>query len=426
LKIYLLFTFVLVSQLLAQPDFTAEQNILQSGKYFNSEIHFFNAGQDYSVYYTYKISYSQLFFEKRNDQFDAGFSINLEIKDSSGNIIKRAFDERKIGVKDFDATNSLLTFLQGVVKFNLPAGDYNITALISDQISKRERRIPPVDLKISKAEVIHSPIVFEPEINICNKLESYILTNNSAAIPFNKPKNVLLIPVTNQDINSLSINIKRGDTVFVADLKISDSFTVNPELMLCDDKIVISKSTDTNNVKVFISYDFSSKLTEGPVQLEIYPDDKLSAKQKFILNVVWIGKPISLSDPEEAIKFLEIIETKDVVSDVLSGSGTDTENLNNYWHRLDPTPETEFNELMSEFYTRVDYCEMNFKSLSGNGGAKSDRGRIYIKYGPPDLIGRDTDSQDKVVESWTYKKSNRKFVFIDQDGTGKFTLANGQ
>jgi len=81
---------------------------------------------------------------------------------------------------------------------------------------------------------------------------------------------------------------------------------------------------------------------------------------------------------------------------------------------------------MNEFYTRVDYCEMNFRPLSGNGGAKSDRGKTYIKFGPPDSIDRDTDNQDKVVESWTYNKSQRKFVFIDKDGTGKFTFVNGQ
>ncbi len=37
-------------------------------------------------------------------------------------------------------------------------------------------------------------------------------------------------------------------------------------------------------------------------------------KKDFNLNVIWIAKPISLMDPELAIKLLEIIESKEVVS----------------------------------------------------------------------------------------------------------------
>jgi len=424
-KIYLL-TFLLVSQLLAQPDFVAERNIIQSGKFYNSEIHFFPSEQDYTVYYSYKISYSQLFFEKNADQFNAGFNVRIEVKDSSGKIIERAFDERIVSVKYFDITNSKNTFLQGVINIKLAEGKYSFAAMISDETSKRERRIPPIDLLIKKENLILAPIVFEPEKILCNDFDSYVLTNNSSSIPFNKPTNDLVIPVTDKSINSLTITVKRGDTVFYSDKKIIDSFLANPEIINCDDKVVVTQSVDSSNVKIFIVPNFSAKLTEGSVQVEIYPDENPKLKQIFDMNVIWIVKPFSLSDPEEAIIFLETIEGKDAVSNILSGSGTDGENLYNYWHKQDLTPETEFNELMNEFYTRVDYCELNFKSLAGNSGAKSDRGKTYIKFGPPDSIDRDIDNKDKVVESWFYKKLNRKFVFVDMDGTGKFTLANGQ
>ena len=424
-KIYLL-TFLLVSQLLAQPDFVAERNIIQSGKFYNSEIHFFLSEQDYLVYYSYKISYSQLFFEKNADQFNAGFNVNIEIKDSAGNVVKRTSDDRKISVKNFEETNSQEIFLQGVINFNLPEGKYNLLAIISDQISKRERRIPPVSLDLKKSLPIFNPIVFEHGKIICDGANAFVLSNNSASIPFNKPADDLVLPVTNQEIYSLTIKVKRGDKTLIDEEKITESVLAFPELKLCDGKVVINESSDTSNKKLFLIKDFSSKLTEGPIQLEVYPDDLTDQKQTFNLNVIWIGKPISLSDAEEAIKFIELIESKDVVSDIFRGSGDDIENLYNYWNKQDPTPETKFNELMNEFYTRVDYCEMNFKTLAGDGGAKSDRGKTYIKFGPPDSIDRDTDNNDKVVESWTYKKSQRKFVFVDKEGTGVFTLANGQ
>ena len=420
------YCLISASQLLAQKDFRIEPDIIQSGKFYNSEIHFFPSNQDYSVYYSYKISYSQLFFEKKNEKFYAGININLEIMDSAGNSIKRAFDERKISVEDFDITNSPNAFLQGVIEFNLPAGKYNLLAIISDLTSKRERRIPPIELQINKTNTILNPIVFDPGKINCDELESYVLSNNSSSIPFNKPNNDLVIPVSDPKINSLTIAIKRGDIVLISGEKIIDSFLANPEIKLCNDKIVIRQSIDTANVKIFLVKDFSSKLNEGPIQLEIYPDENAEDKQIYNLNVIWIAKPISLMDAEAAIKLLEIIEPKVKVSDLLSKQGPNENNLYEYWNEKDPTPDTKYNELMNEFYSRVDYCEKNFRTISGNGGAKSDRGKTYIKFGMPDSIERDTNSNDKVVETWFYKKSNRKFFFVDVDGTGKFQLTEGQ
>ena len=419
------YCLITATQLLAQHDFRIEPDIIQSGKFFNSEMHFFPSNQDYSVYYSYKISYSQLFFEKKNEKFYAGISINLEIKDSTGNTVKRAFDQREISVENFDITDSPNSFLQGVIEFNLPAGKFNLLAIISDLTSKRERRIPPIDLVINKSSTILNPIVVNPGKINCDEVEAYVLSNNSSSIPFNKP-NSLVIPVSDAKINSITLTIKRGDTVLISGEKIADSFLANSEIKLCNDRIVIGQNIDTANVKNFILKDFSSKLSEGPIQLEIYADENIEVTQIYSLNVIWIAKPISLTDPEAAIKILEIIEPKEKVSELLRKQGSYENNLYDYWDSKDPTPETKYNELMNEFYTRVDYCEKNFRTIAGNGGAKSDRGKTYIKFGTPDTIERDTNSDDKIVETWFYKKSNRKFLFVDGDGTGKFQLTEGQ
>lgn len=412
--------------MLAQPDFKIGRDIIQSGSFFNSEIHFFPSEQNYSVYYSYKISYSQLYFEKKGEHFNAGIIVNIEIKDSAGNTVKRGFDDRKISVEDFELTNSKNDFLQGVINLILPEGKYDLITIISDQTTKRERRIPPIDLTLNNSNPILNPMVLNPGKVNCDKLDSYVLTNNSSSIPFNKPNNDLVIPVSDPKINSISFKIRRGDTVIVSSDKITNFFHAKPEIKLCDEKIVISQSNDTNDIKIFIIKNISSKLSEGPIQLEIFTNDSINDKAIFDLNVIWIAKPFSLIDPEVAIKLLEIVESKNIVSDLLSKRGSDSDNLYDYWNSKDPTPDTKYNELMNEFYSRIDYCEKNFRTISGNGGAKSDRGKTYVKYGAPELIERDTNSDDKVVESWIYKKLNRKFVFIDIEGIGKFQLTDEQ
>jgi GWxTD domain-containing protein len=56
--------------------------------------------------------------------------------------------------------------------------------------------------------------------------------------------------------------------------------------------------------------------------------------------------------------------------------------IENFWLRRDPTPDTIENEFKEEHYRRIAYANENF--ASGIPGWKTDRGRIYITYGPPD------------------------------------------
>jgi GWxTD domain-containing protein len=55
-----------------------------------------------------------------------------------------------------------------------------------------------------------------------------------------------------------------------------------------------------------------------------------------------------------------------------------------FWLRRDPTPDTVENEYKEEHYRRIAYANEHY--ASGIPGWKSDRGRIYITFGPPDEI----------------------------------------
>ena len=55
-----------------------------------------------------------------------------------------------------------------------------------------------------------------------------------------------------------------------------------------------------------------------------------------------------------------------------------------FWLRRDPTPDTEENEFKEEHYRRIAYA--NERYASGIPGWKTDRGRIYITYGPADEV----------------------------------------
>jgi len=79
--------------------------------------------------------------------------------------------------------------------------------------------------------------------------------------------------------------------------------------------------------------------------------------------------------------------------------------IEQFWKRRDPTPGTPANEFKEEHYRRIAFANLHFKGASLEGW-KSDRGRIYITYGPPDEIdshssGGNGDSTP--WETWKYR-----------------------
>jgi len=58
--------------------------------------------------------------------------------------------------------------------------------------------------------------------------------------------------------------------------------------------------------------------------------------------------------------------------------------IEQFWLRRDPTPDTPENEYKEEHYRRIAYANEHFSA--GIPGWKTDRGRIYIIWGPPDQI----------------------------------------
>ena len=96
--------------------------------------------------------------------------------------------------------------------------------------------------------------------------------------------------------------------------------------------------------------------------------------------------------------------------------------FNELWKLRDPTPRTEFNELMEEYYERVWFANENFDTWAP--GWETDMGMIYILFGPPDDIQKSNpmSSTSALYQIWQYYSLNKQFVFKDQNGFGDFRL----
>lgn len=127
----------------------------------------------------------------------------------------------------------------------------------------------------------------------------------------------------------------------------------------------------------------------------------------------WRDQPVALYHPEVAIEVLRFIADRDVVKQLREGSRQEQEEkLRAFWAQRDPTPSTPFNELMAEYYRRVDYAAQAFRTgvVPGPDGLETDRARIYVTMGPPEDVVRRLPERGGVEETWTYP-DGRRFVF---------------
>ncbi|MBI4850472.1 MAG: GWxTD domain-containing protein [Acidobacteria bacterium] len=114
--------------------------------------------------------------------------------------------------------------------------------------------------------------------------------------------------------------------------------------------------------------------------------------------------------------------------------------IEQFWLRRDPDPDTPENEYREEYYRRIAYANEHF--ASGIPGWKTDRGRIYITFGPADEVeshpaggpyerpfyegGGQTSTYP--FEIWFYRflegvGNGVEIEFVDPSGTGEYRIA---
>src|SRR5713226_7340880 len=113
--------------------------------------------------------------------------------------------------------------------------------------------------------------------------------------------------------------------------------------------------------------------------------------------------------------------------------------IESFWQRRDPTPDTVENEFKEEHYRRIAYANERF--ASGVPGWRTDRGRIYIIWGPADEIEshpsggsyeRPPEEGGGTTSTYPYEKWRYRYLegigndvnleFVDPSSSGEYRL----
>ncbi|MDZ7693795.1 MAG: GWxTD domain-containing protein [Balneolaceae bacterium] len=168
----------------------------------------------------------------------------------------------------------------------------------------------------------------------------------------------------------------------------------------------------------------NSEFINAIYQLEVTQEESNEPIADKIFRSKWIDMPSSLLNVNVAIDMLRFIVDEQKLREMNSGSNSEKEKkFRAFWEKRDPTPETEYNELMAEYYRRVDYAYEEFSTINVNG-YNTDQGSVYIRFGPPQNINRKFPPGEPALEIWEY--NDRTFVFRAVSGFGEFKLVSDQ
>jgi len=357
-------------------------------------------------------------------RYRAQYEVNVTVWDKQKDPVDSRNWKRELVVDHFDATNDRKKLNIERAAFDLPPGEYEIVLEITDRDTGknlRERR--PLKLNDAAGRQLNlSSIVFTQQApaEIASPRDSLLyhvapmilskISNRSGAAYFEI--------YGAQTGETLQLHYQILDWRRQALQEWDEALTVSqtPVRHLVDFAGKINQAgLHTFHLVVKRSTDAKPKeaAAEESFQVQISADQNYAAALAENKNLLY--EPLRYI--VKGADYKQMVEADEATRDSLVAA---------FWRQRDPEPAVSRNQLREEFYRRVAFAEMRFAAASsGKAGWETDRGRIYIKYGPPREVHHQFAEQGATpYEIWLYPDLDLHFIFRDKTGAGDFELVS--
>lgn len=406
---------------------TGSETILFETHYILSE------ADSHAVVVSYRIRNNFFVFTRSltslSEEYHANADAITEILDSTGNSIARKIENITLSAETNVSTELRKQYRQGLMKFQLPAGKYNVLFRIED---KESRRTSPDITRLliipSFKNLRHSSLI--PVEAEGNGSHEYKLFNLGGDIVFSKDFGFLFAS-KKSDIQTIRYSVTRtfGEE-YSEHQKVIDTtvqcFSLHSSALdfLYENNAVTASVQQNGDSEIYFFPVRGSQLPQGRYEIVVTFSDTTA---KAIFATRWLDMPMTLNDLDIATYPLQYLLTEDDYSALRRGTReTRIQKFEEFWKKKDPTPATAMNEMMAEFYRRVDYTITAFRTLKEPNGSLTDRGRIYILFGKPTSTERSLYPNSTSKEVWKYQNLKKTFVFEDQSKQGNYKLAESK
>ena len=428
--LFTFFSFFLCQNLIAQSRVSYVE-LLRSQR--QSQIYFeysFHPSSDSltEISVNFRIEHDFLTFTKnRDNSYQTEIKGSLEIYDKEGMVIRTSFWSAEKRVDSYEKTQVRDEFITGRIHTELAKGSYFYQLKFQGGSQRREINSEKVPFTINPQKAIWFYMLEETDV----ESESVSLINYGGNAVYGKNVKVAVslsdsmyhLTQKNLSLELEQLDIVEKDTSFVKSIfktSISDSvIQKNKSLQMSDNEIPQIKlaESQTGFVTFFTTIE-NKTYPNAYYRLKLFKNDSLIATK--VYQSYWYDIPLSLLNLDVSISMLKFILPAEKIKQTFSGNEQKKlASFSTFWKEKDPTPKSDFNELMYEFYKRIDFSFKEY-TTPGKPGFETDMGKIYIVYGPPTSKERALPSSGFVVESWHYK--NRSFSFQATSGFGDFQL----
>jgi len=362
-----------------------------------------------------QIPYPEINFVKEEEQYTGRFEISATMLSLEKQQVWQKSQLVEVNTKDFSQTVSNRFFSLKQFSTDIAPGTYELQVQVTDQESKKaetaKRTIVVKDfgndtLALSDVMMVRRMTVDGARKNIVPILTGmvskeqtgfYLFFEIYSCAPLDTVE--LICKFINSKREVVAQRTKREPLAGIRTQTIwqLDTLSIAPDQYLLIVEVAGTSKTDTS--KSFRA----SVLRICIVRMKNLPQivtniDKATEELQYIAKGGEIDYIRDAATPEEKQKrFLE------------------------FWTKRNPNPKDPNNDLMEEYYSRVEYANKNFESFLE--GWKTDRGMVLIQFGPPQNIERHPfDSDNKPFEIWYYYSQNREFIFVDETGFGDYRL----
>jgi GWxTD domain-containing protein len=363
------------------------------------------ANNQFKMLIIVELVYDMLQFTFKDEEYLASFDTEIIFQEKKSRQTYAKVWSSTFSLKDFELTNSRDRFFLTWDSLFIPPGQYQFTFKYRDRQGKQNFQTNMnFTLPIVKNLYAPSPLFMidsEEDEPVPLPFPAKPLAS-WGQLPFNKKIKMLLNIYSNQDSQlQVSVNIreKKGS---------QPSFILDSLLY-------------TEGDQGFLLLDIPfQQWPEGKYEAKIvYRGEQDSLIQQIPLNIIWMDKPRSLRMLEYAILPLKVILPESEFKEINSGSKEERhQKFDKFWQSKDPTPGTAYNEIMVEFYDRVDSVDQLWGEKRTLGW-KTDPGRIILLYGQPNEVEDNSLNPIKPHLRWTYFLANRTLTFTFQPLEGR-------
>lgn len=387
-----------------------------------------------------KLPLNNSFNAPESAQFYSTIRLNAEIfegklkrrEEPSANSISRDSWTDTLFTATFEETQSQKMYASGALSTPLNPGNYNYILQLSmmQEVNERNtqrRNVLVPDLTKKKTGEI---ILVRNSANQ-NGRRSLELMNMEKNVPFGEDFYALIRIPDYDDSAEYSLQVNRANTsrndttsterIYSEPLQKEHVFTNSTVKLSVKQKPTLELLQGDHPYTYAVVRISAKSFENAPYFLSLIKKGQDKPVARTFFRSYWPDMPASLYNLNVSINMLKYILPEKELKRIDSGSDREREQkFREFWEKQDPTPNTVYNELMAEYYRRIDYAYKEFGSPEYPLGHESDQGEVYIKYGPPIDKERRFPEKGKTLELWKYP--DRTFVFEATTGFGDFVL----